>query len=170
MMQMIKYSMLFLVFITSSLIGKMIAQKYSDRLKELQEMKNAFSIFKTKIKFTYEPIPVIFQEIAQTSEHHVKTIFETAVNSMKTQNASSAWEIAIECSKNNLKEEDKQILKTLSKMLGTTDAEGQISQIEVTETFLEKQIKQAEEERQKNEKMYRKLGSVIGLALVVILI
>ena len=32
------------------------------------------------------------------------------------------------------------------------------------------QIEKAEDERKKNEKMYRTLGSVIGLAIVIILV
>ena len=55
-------------------------------------------------------------------------------------------------------------------MLGKADVEGQISQIEITEKFLEKQIKEAYEEKQKNQKLYKKLGSTIGLALVILLI
>lgn len=51
-----------------------------------------------------------------------------------------------------------------------SDLEGQISQIEITEQFLETQIKQAEEEKQKNEKLYQKLGVIVGLAIVVILV
>ncbi len=51
-----------------------------------------------------------------------------------------------------------------------TDVDGQMSQIEVTEEFLSKQIKQAREEKQKNEKLYQKLGTTIGLALVILLI
>ena len=55
-MQMIKYFMLILVFISSSLIGRLISKKYIDRVEELKEIKNALNIFKSKIKFTYEPL------------------------------------------------------------------------------------------------------------------
>ena len=48
--------------------------------------------------------------------------------------------------------------------------EAQISQIELTQNFLEVQWKQAQEEKQKNEKLYQKLGTIIGLGIVVILI
>lgn len=51
-----------------------------------------------------------------------------------------------------------------------TDAEGQLSQIEITEGFLEEQIRQAQEEKNKNEKLYKKLGITIGLAIVIVLI
>lgn len=37
-------------------------------------------------------------------------------------------------------------------------------------SFLDKQIKTAEEECKKNEKMYRTLGTIVGLAIVIILI
>lgn len=47
--------------------------------------------------------------------------------------------------------------------------EGQLSQIEVTESFLEEQIRQAQEEKNKNEKLYQKLGITTGLAIVIIL-
>ena len=69
-----------------------------------------------------------------------------------------------------LTKEDKNTLKMLSKLLGQTDVNGQISQIEITENFLETQIKQAQEEKQKNEKLYIRLGTTIGLVIVIILI
>ena len=83
--------------------------------------------------------------------------------------ASMAWEQAIDESITNLKDEDKQILKTLSKLLGQTDSEGQISQIEITEKFLDTQIKEATEDKQKNEKLYTRLGTIMGLAIVIVL-
>ena len=68
-----------------------------------------------------------------------------------------------------LKEEDKNVLKMLSKLLGQTDTDGQISQIEITENFLEGQIKAAMEAKQKNERLYTRLGTIVGLAIVIVL-
>ena len=55
-------------------------------------------------------------------------------------------------------------------MLGKTDKEGQISRLELTKTFIEMQIENAKVEEQKNAKLYKTLGAVIGLAIVIILI
>ena len=169
-MQFIKYCMLFLVFIASALIGKYISQKYKFRVDELEEIKNALNIFKSKIKFTYEPLPEIFKEISQNTSQNIAKIFENSTKKMENRTATEAWNEVIDEYNGNLTEDDKQVVKTLSKMLGTTDSEGQISQIEVTENFLDNQIKQAQEEKNKNEKLYKKLGSTIGLAIVIILI
>lgn len=169
-MQLFKYSLLILVFISSTLIGKYLSLRYSYRLTELEELKTALNILKSKIKFTYEPLPEIFYSITQNTNKNISKIFLNAINKMKIENASIAWEKSIEEYDGNLTKEDKQVIKNLSKLLGATDLEGQISQIEVTENFLENQIRQAQEEKNKNEKLYKKLGSTIGLAIVIILI
>ena len=169
-MQVIKYFMLLLVFISSSFIGRCIAKKYSYRLEELEEIKNILNVFKSKIRFTYEPIPEIFREIGSQAKENVGQIFKKAEKNMQNFSAGEAWENAVQTSQTNLTNEDVHVLLMLSKMLGQTDVEGQISQIEITENFLEKQIKEAQQEKNKNEKLYRKLGTTIGLAIVIILI
>ena len=116
-MQFIKYCMLFFVFVSSALIGKYISQKYRYRLEELEEMKNALNIFKSKIKFTYEPIPEIFKEISQNTNTNISNLFMQAKEKMKDMTASIAWEKTIDNFSGNLNQEDKQSIKTLSKLL-----------------------------------------------------
>ena len=64
-MKLIKIIILFLIFILSVIIGKLISEKYILRLKELEDLKSYLNLVKSKIKFTYEPIPEIFNEIAK---------------------------------------------------------------------------------------------------------
>ena len=168
-MQLIKYFILFLILILATMIGRFLSKKYVYRLEELEDIKNALNILKSKIKFTYEPIPEIFGEISKTSGKNVSNLFEIAKNKMSDLTANEAWKEAVEESQNNLKKEDKDVLKTLSKLLGQTDAEGQISQIEITENFLESKIQEAIEEKKKNEKLYTRLGTIMGLTIVIIL-
>ena len=181
-MQILKYIMLFFILVGCSLIGRYLSKKYVVRVKDLEEMKNALNIFKSKVKFTYAPIPeifgeiaknidynVVFYEISETIKDNVGQVFEKSKEKMKTKTANTAWEEAVEESKNGFTKEDKYVLKTLSKLLGQTDIEGQVSQIEITEKFLESQLKEAQKEKEKNEKLYSKLGTTIGLAIVIIL-
>ena len=134
-MQIIKYSMLFIILVACSLIGRYLSRKYIIRVNELEEMRNALNMLQSKIKFTYEPIPEIFGEIAQATCKSVGQVFRLAKENMATNTANIAWEKAVEESENNLIQEDKYVLKTLSKLLGQTDVEGQISQIEITLLF-----------------------------------
>ncbi len=61
-------------------------------------------------------------------------------------------------------------MKVFGKLLVKTNVEGQISEIELLEKFLNDQIKIAEEDKMKNEKLYRSLGVIIGIAIVIILV
>ena len=164
-----KNALYMLIIGTSTGLGMVLSQKYISRVNELKDLKSALVLLKTKIRYTYEPIPEIFKEIAQNVNIGIGQIFESAIEKMNTNNANVAWEEAIEESNTYFSKEDKQVIKTLSKLLGQTDTEGQISQIEITQEFLETQLKQAQEEREKNEKLYNKLGTTIGLAIVIIL-
>ena len=127
-------------------------------------------MFKTKIKFTYEPLPEIFRQISGAIKPNIGSIFKIASYNMNFFSAGDAWNKAIDTDILNINLEDKNVLKNLSKLLGATDLEGQLSQIEMTSNFLDEQIKKAEKEREKNESMYRKLGMIIGLGIVIILI
>ena len=90
---------------------------------------------------------------------------------MKKIPAGIAWESTIdEYNLLNISKEDKKILNGLGKLLGKTNKDGQISEIELTEQFLDMQIEKAEKERIKNEKLYKTLGGIVGCTLVIILI
>ncbi len=166
----VKILILILVFGSSFSIGKLIAGKYINRVKELKEMKSALNIFETKIKFTYESVPEIFEQIGNQMEGNIGSVFKESSKKMKDVSAGEAWIQSIEKTESNLNKEDKEILKKLGKLLGRIDADGQISEIELVSNFLDTQIDIAENERNKNEKMYKTLGGIIGLTLVIIFI
>lgn len=165
----VKYIILIMILIISSIIGIKISKKYIQRELELKEMKSALNMFKSKIKYTYEPLPDTFMEISKSFSKNVSEIFKKASIGMDEKSAGISWLEAIDSSFSNMNNEDKNILKSLSKLLGKTNLEGQLQEIDLTDNFLDYQIKKAEIERQKNEKLYRTLGIVIGLGFVIIL-
>ena len=166
----VKVFILFLIFYSSLKVGKVIARKYYNRVTELKEMKNALNMFLTKIRFTYESVPESFNEIGNNIKGKVGEIFKTASNKMKNMSAGEAWEETIEKAETSLTDEDKNVIKNLGRMLGKTDLDGQVSQIKLVQNFLNTQIDIAEKEKQKNEKLYKTLGGVIGLAIVIIIV
>ena len=162
--------MIFSVFLISFLIGNLISKKYILRVKELKDFKNALNIVESKIKFTYEPLPEIFIQTSNLLSKNISEIFMQASKNMKNMNAEKAWNRSLENSTTNLNKEDIENIRNFGKMLGKTDKEGQVSQLELTKTFIEMQIEKAKVEEDKNAKLYRTLGAVVGLAFVIILI
>lgn len=165
-----KLFILSMIIGASSAIGILFSKRYVNREKELKEMKNSLNMFSTKIKFTYEPIPNVFMEISNKIGGNIGNIFARAATNMKEMPAGDAWAQALEEVKYNLNKEDITVIQNLGRMLGQTDLEGQISEIEVVNEFLTSQLENAKEERRKNEKMYRTLGLVCGLTIAIILI
>ena len=72
--------------------------------------------------------------------------------------------------KNGFNNEDIKIIKSFWKLLGKTDINGQINEIELTLKLIEKQIENAEKEREKNSKLYKTLGITCGIGICIILI
>ena len=86
----IKLIILNLILVSSTIIGITFSKKYTYRVKELQEMKNALNIFMTKIKFTYEPIPSTFLYISEKVEGNVSKIFKNATEEMENKPAGES--------------------------------------------------------------------------------
>lgn len=151
-----------------SYLGILKSKTFENRVINLRKIQTALNMFKTKIEFTYEPIKDIFEEISIIIYQNTDNIFQNTIRYMKQNNVSIAWYEAIENSKKDFTLEDKECLKTMGKLLGKTDKEGQIREICLTENLLENQIQKAEFEKSKNAKLYKTLGTVFGLGIGIL--
>lgn len=166
----LKYIIICLVFLISFFIGNILSKRYILRVKELKDFRNALNIIESKIKFTYEPLPEIFMQTSKLLSENISKIFVNTSKYMKKINTEEAWNKGIEEANTYLNKEDIENIKGFGKMLGKTDKDGQVSHIELTKTFLEMQIEKARKEEEKNAKMYKTLGILVGFVIVIILI
>ncbi len=115
----IKGTLLFLVFISCSYIGKMFSNQYKKRVEELQEMKKSFLVVETKMKYTYDLLPEILKEVGAglATFPNIANIFINASEYMKNQNAKESWEQAVEESKTSMTKEDISVLKDFGKLI-----------------------------------------------------
>lgn len=169
-MLILKIVTLLLIFICSTLIGVFIANKYKKRVEEISDMKKALNIIETKMKFTYSPIPDIFYDISKGFSNNIGKIFSNSCKYMQFMSSGDAWKLALDNTETNMQKNDIEVLKGMSKLLGKTDIEGQISEIELTDNFLNLQFDEAKQALDKNAKVYKSLGIICGLALVIVLI
>ena len=153
-----------------TVLGIIKANKYKLRVIDLQEIKKALNLAITKMRYTYEPLPELFKEISKDLNDNIANIFIKAHTYMETLNAGQAWEKAVDESMSNFTNEDINIIKGLSKLLGKTDLEGQLMQIELTIKLLDEKIVEATNLQNKNTKLYKTLGATIGLAIMIIFI
>ena len=166
----VKYIIIFLVFLICFLLGNIISKRYTLRVKELKDFSNALNIIENKIKFTYEPLSEIFMQTSRLLSENISNIFINASSYMKEFSSEEAWNKGVDDTSTYLNKEDLENIKSFGKLIGKTDKEGQVSHIELTRTFIELQLEKARKEEEKNAKMYKTLGAIIGLAIVIILI
>ena len=166
----VKYIIIFLVFLICFLLGNIISKRYTLRVKELKDFSNALNIIENKIKFTYEPLSEIFIQTSRLLSENMSNIFIKASGYMKEFSSEDEWNKDVDDTSTYLNKEDIENIKSFGKLIGKTDKEGQVSHIELTRSFIELQLEKARKEEEKNAKMYKTLGAIIGLAIVIILI
>lgn len=169
MLGLLKTVILMIILGICTSIGMLKAKTYDNRVSELKKIKNALEVLKSKIEFTYEPIKDIFLEISKIVYANEENIFQETLRCMEQNGVTESWNMAVE--KNiNLEKEDKSTIKMFGKLLGKTDKAGQINEINVTSKLLDTLIEKAEQEKNKNYKLFKTLGCVIGIGICIVLI
>ena len=164
----LKFIICIIITLICAYLGIEKSKSYDRRVSELQKIKNGFNYFKSKIEFTYEPIGEILDGVSKSVYLDDENIFKTTKQYIRSMDVNSAWNKAI-YEEPKISKDDKEILKLFSKLLGKTDKKGQISEIDLSLNFIEKQIQKAEFERNKNSKLYKSLGFLIGIGITIIL-
>lgn len=171
-MELIRYMFLISILACSTSIGFLLSKRYVDRLNELTDLYVLINILQNKIKFTQLPLKETFEQIGNVSlKTNVKNIFLQCSSTLKNTDLDNSWKDALkkETSFLNLKKDDIETINTLGSILGKSDVEGQMNEINEFKERLNIQIKQAEEEKRKNSKMFKSLGTIVGLVIVIIL-
>lgn len=165
---------IFLITIVSGCtsIGFLLSKSYIDRLSELKSLMKMVNILQNKIKFTHKPLGEIFEEMSIIEKKSkVSKIFTKCAQKLEKENVQDAWNEAVDEERFllNCNNEDINLIKSFGSMLGKTDVDGQMSEINQFVSLLNGQIVTAEEEKNKNSKMYKSLGTIIGLGIVILL-
>ena len=125
----LKFVDLACILLICSYLGSYKAKCFEKRVYELNKFQNALIMFKSKIEFTYEPLKIIFEDISKIIYENSQNIFLNALRNEK--NITLSWNEAINNTKSDFNEEDKEIIKMLGKMLGKTDIKGQVNEIDL---------------------------------------
>lgn len=156
-----------------SLMGYSVSQRFISRHRELIFFQMALEILGSEIRFIKTPIPTAFKKIANRLDEPVSTVFLEAAEKIEggEQFPSQVWEAVLKANSKKLSlfPHDYIVLKQLGVVLeGDSDSEGQVRQIRLVETELQRAILEADAEKKKNVKVWRYLGLLGGLAVVIL--
>lgn len=172
---MIKILGCIVIVLSCSGLGYMAGSRLNMRVRELKLLKVSLQMLETEISYSNTPLPTALDIVAHKSSHPVECIFRSAAYMMKERKFSSAGQVfqaaLHECrDKLSMTNEDMEILKSFGYTLGSSDTLNQIKNFNMVIKQIEAQETKAEESRRKNEKMYKSLGFLSGLAITVILL
>lgn len=165
-----------MVLLSSGFLGYVLSTDCKKRPRQLRELQSMLQIFENQISYLSDVLAEAFGRICSSSGGSETGIFFSntveRLQSGRSITAAKAWEEAVRenIRKTSLNKEDEEILVSFGKLLGSSDLEGQIKNIRLTLSQLKLQEQKAEESRAKNEGMYRSLGILGGIAVVIVLI
>lgn len=166
----VKFVILFIIFWICIYIGFCKSSEFIFRVENLEKLKRAFVMFKSKIEFTYEPLKEICDDISKIIYLDSPNMFKSFIGELEAGNYENAWVLAVAENSNYLDKSDIKLINTFGDLLGKTDIKGQINELELALNFLDTQIKSAQDIRIKNEKLYKSLGTIVGVTIIIIFI
>lgn len=164
-----------IVISASSFLGFIFSRDCSKRPQELRALQALLQMLENEISFLSNVLTESFERIYKNSKSEISCFFNSTVTYLHQDDslsASQAWEMAVRdnMGKTALNKEDENVLISFGRLLGSSDLDGQVKNIRLTINQLKLQEQKAEEARRKSESMYKSLGILGGLAVVIILI
>lgn len=163
-----------LVIAATSWAGFEAAQRFQQRPRQLRELQSCLQMLETEINYGLTPLPKALEKVAESMEGPIGD-FCCAVKSELLANQGvtmrDAWHKGLDLLGKHcaLTECDQNILRNLGTTLGISDRHDQIKHLKLAMSQLAAAETMAWEEKMKNERMFRALGILGGLAVVILL-
>lgn len=157
-----------------TICGLTIANNYRQRSLELRNLRSVLNLLETEIVYTATPLPFALEKIAKHAISPINKLFDNARNQLISGNgitADEAWQEAINsfqlfCC---LAEEDIGIIRSFGAGLGCSDKTEQLKNIQLTKELLKQQEIKAEMNRNQHERLWRTMGVLVGLGIVLLI-
>lgn len=163
----------FTIIVLSTYIGIIKSNKLKSREYILREMVTFLGLVENEIRYMMNILPNIYESSRQKLNTELKSVIGKIVVDMLKNNDSELIEQSIvnNVSKiESLTEYDRNVFVSTLKTLGRSDINSQINIIENGINILQNQIKEANETKMKNSKLYKTVGTITGIMIVVIFI
>ncbi len=171
----IKVMIIGVIIACSYLIGEYIYKAYTSRHKQVKELIRILEIIRMDLSFGLYTLEEIFRRISSNSEFSTTKFFTIMADELQHNNLKSLNNI-LDDSLGVLKKEtylrNKEVdeLKELILTLGKSDVESQERMIDLSISNLKRVTEDTKDDIDKKGSVYKKLATIIGVILGIILI
>lgn len=163
-----------MIISASGILGILFSNRLSIRHRELKNLRRLMQMLETEITYGATPLPVALGSISKKSEGTVSSFFGNISEGLSKRSfysMSEAWIDSAEAvlTGSSLLRADIELIKSFGNILGCSDREDQKKHFQLFYMQLMHQEEAAMEEIRKSAKMYRSLGFLLGIAVLVVL-
>ena len=155
-------------------LGFYLAAQEGFRVNDLQELKKALMILSSEIEHMRSPLAIASSNIAKRVKEPIGGLFSQFSNLLTKNQGETAYQLWMQAVENQkkrsyLSNEDWDALEGFGKTLGYLDKQMQQSAITCTIEYINEKTTSLQAQSDKNKRMFRSLGVIGGLLLVVLL-
>ncbi len=169
----VKFVGLFCVFVACTMIGLQWGGRDRRRSDALENFKAAAKLLKSDIRFRHTALPYALME-AGARVKPLEAFLNNVADELTEANLSfaDAWtkHVRADLKSFELTDDDRESIRGLAATLGHLDIEAQNISLDTLIEYIDEKQKELAPQILKNQKLYRSLGVLTGLMLVVILL
>lgn len=161
------------IIILCGYVGIMKSKNLATREHILREMIVFLNLVKNDIRYMMNILPNAYEIARQKLNTSLKIAIGKIVVDMINCSNNTMLEQSIVKNINDIEEltkYDKEVFISTLKNLGRSDLDSQINIIDNCISIIENQIKEANEIKLKNSKLYKIVGVITGLMIVIVFI
>ncbi len=162
-----------LIILGCGYIGMYKAKKLKYREQILRDMVTFLGLVENEIKYMMSILPNAYESSRQKLLTELKNVIGQIVEDMLATDSEMCIDQSIVRNISNLTEltdYDKNVFISTLRNLGRSDLDGQINIIENGINIIDNQIKEANDIKLKNSKLYKTVGVIAGIMIVIICI
>ncbi|MGI6574526.1 MAG: stage III sporulation protein SpoIIIAB [bacterium] len=161
-----------LIIIACGLFGNSVASAYARRPNLLRSFQTALQFLETEIDYGATPLPEALEKVAWSAGPELELFFFKVREHLLSATGYSiqeAWGIGLDDLSANsvLRTQELEVLAPLGGILGSSNREDQVKHLQLTLQQLKVAEEKTRDEANRNEKMWRYLGFLLGAMLVL---
>lgn len=163
-----------LVILAFSLAGFQYAKRFRERPEQIRQLRTAITSLETEIGYGLRPLQEALSLIAERSGSPLRELLERCGQRLRELEGESTYyclKQAVEesWSLTAMKNGEKEIFLDICKNLGQSDRQTQLQHLTLAKQNLEIEEQKARAEQQQYEKMYKTLGVLAGVLVIILL-
>lgn len=164
-----------LILLSSSLMGFYYSKSYTRRTNDLCTFKKALILLKGEINYSLSPLPEALEDVGSRFNNEIGEFYKSVSDELKLNSGETltqVWKKKAEeiLKKTYLNSVDIKNIIIFSENIGYLDKETQNNHINLLIEQINEEIKTSTQNDHKYNKLYRSLGVLAGIFIIVILI